>query len=364
MNNAIGSWNSLPQSLPSQSRQTLDSDPSARSGNTTLEGRGRGIGQGLATAPGQNRVVGGAEPADRAAGKNFDVDGLVANLWGFMQGRLAEAQASGASESEMDKMWQAAEKGLRQGFGQAREALEAMNKMNDGLESKIDAAYQGLTDILEARDLTAKAPVTEAPSGDNLATDNRRISLYQYREQTFELNLKTSEGDRIRIQVRNTDEAGADFQRNQSGESLSWGRTGSSDFKLQIQGDLNDTERADLNALLGQVNDLANEFYDGDMALAWEKAQALSIDGTSLASMDLRMRDVEAKGVAAYQSAGGEQQLPRGLEALRDYARDMVAAQQQWIDRFDSRDAFPEALKNNPMNDGRLEAFTRSLLGG
>jgi hypothetical protein len=119
-----------------------------------------------------------------------------------------------------------------------------------------------------------------------------------------------------------------------------------------------------LNALLKEVNELADEFYDGNMDLAWGKAQALNINGSSLASMDLRMRDVETKGVAAYQAAGGEQQLPRGLESLRQYARDMVSAQQKWMDSFNSRDALPQSIKNHPLNDGRLEAFTRSLLGG
>ncbi len=361
MNSAIGQWSPLPQSLPTQNRPSPEQGPSGRAG---FDGPGRGVGQGLATAPGQNRGVDRADQAAPAPGKAFDVDGLVKNLWSFMQGRLAQAEASGASEAEMEKMWRAAEKGLKQGFGEAREALQAMNKMNDDLDAKIDSAYQGLTDILESRDLSAKAPVTEAPEQEAVATENRRISLYQYQEQSFALNLKTVEGDSIRIQVRNTEEAGADFQRNQSGESLSWGRTNSNDFQLTIEGDLNETERADLNALLADVNELANEFYDGDMELAWEQAQALSIDGTSLASMDLRMREVEAKGVAAYQSANAESQLPRGLESLRDYARDMMAAQQQWIDSFNSRDALPEAMKNHPLNDGQLEAFTRSLLGG
>lgn len=361
MNSTIGQWSPLPPSMPPQNRPVQEGNPTERS---AVDGPGRGVGQGLDTAPGQNRGVEGADPGASASGSQFDVDGLVNNLWSFMQGRLARAEASGASEAEMEKMWQAAEKGLKQGFGEAREALEAMNKMNEGLGDRIDSAYQGLTDILASRDLSAKAPVTETPEQDAAVTDNRRISLYQYQEQSFALNLKTVEGDAIRVQVQNTGEAGADFQRDQNGESLSWGRAGSNDFQLSIEGDLNETERADLNALLADVNDLANEFYEGDMELAWEQAQALSIDGTSLASMDLRMREVEARGVAAYQSANAESQLPRGLESLRDYARDMMSAQQQWVDGFNSRDALPEAMKNHPLNDGQLEAFTRSLLGG
>jgi len=362
MNGAIGQWNPIPQAQPSGPRSSQDNGPGMRSGQNEANGPGQGF--GLNEALGQNRGADRLEKSDQTAGKNFDVDGLVSNLWSFMQGRLEQAQVSGASDAEMDKLWQAAEKGLKQGFGQAREALQAMNRMNPGLNEKIDTAYEGLTAILDARDLTASAPVTEQADEAPATADNRRISLYQYQEQSFALNLKTTEGDRITIQVRNSQESGADYQRNQNSEALYWGRADNNAFQLEIQGDLNETERADLNALLKEVNELADEFYDGNMDLAWGKAQALNINGSSLASMDLRMRDVETKGVAAYQAAGGEQQLPRGLESLRQYARDMVSAQQKWMDSFNSRDALPQSIKNHPLNDGRLEAFTRSLLGG
>lgn len=301
-----------------------------------------------------------------SAAQSFDVNGLVDNLWGFMQGRLSEAKASGASEAEMEKMWQAAESGLKQGFSEAKGALEALGKLDEPLNEKIDQARNNLMETLEKRDVNAKAPVMEQadnPSGNGQV--QRETSLYQYQERTFALDITTSEGDQITVRVQNSSEASA-RQSNSEGRSVTeWGRTDSNSFQLQIQGDLNDQERADLDQLLGEVDTLANEFYDGDLNVAWDQAKALDIDGTSLASMDLGMRSVEAKGAAAYQQqSGSSSQLPRGLAPLQQYARDMIDSQEQWRERLDSNQGLQNALENHPRNEGKLGQMAQQLLGG
>ena len=302
------------------------------------------------------------KPGGEAA-KSFDVDGLVDNLWGFMKGRLAEAKASGASEQEMDKMWSAAERGLEKGFNEAKDVLRSLGKMSEPLGERIDQAYNNLTGILDDRDLSAQAP--KARETDQEPVANRHISLYQYQEQTFSLDVKTQEGDTITVRVSNQSEAGAESRQGDGWSSIQWGRSDNNAFSLQIEGDLNDAERADLDKLLGEVNTLANEFYDGDLNVAWEQAQALSIDGTSLSSMNLNMREVEAKGVSAYQQeqAGG-QAMPKGLEPLRQYAQELISAQQDWMSSLNSRTGLAESLANHPRNEGGLERFARELLGG
>lgn len=303
-------------------------------------------------------------PSSQKAAQSFDVDALVDQLWGFMRGRLAEAQASGVSESEMDTLWQSAKQGLEQGFDQAKDVLTSVGKMSDPLEEKIDNAYTNLTGLLEDKDLSAEAPKTQVPEPAAEPPASRQINIYQYQEQTFSLNVKTQEGDSIRVRVSNRMEAGAEGQMSDSGSSIQWGRRDSNAYSLQIEGDLNETERADLDKLLGEVNTLANEFYDGDLNVAWEQAQALSIDGSSLASMNLNMREVEAKGVSAYrQEQSGTQSLPKGLGPLRQYAQDMLVAQQDWLASLNSRDGLSESLANHPRNDGGLAQFARELLG-
>ncbi len=297
------------------------------------------------------------------AAKSFDVDALVENLWGFMKGRLAEAQAAGASENEMNKMWRAAEKGLEKGFNDAKDVLRSMGKMTEPLNERIDEAYNRLTETLENRDLSAPAPTTGTASEQAAPTPaSRSISLYQYQEQTFELDVTTLEGDKIRIRVQNQQESGAQSLKGEGWSSFQWGRQDSNAFSLQIEGHLSDAERADLDRLLGDVNTLANEFYDGDLNVAWQQAQALDIDGTSLASMDLSMREVEAKGAAVYQQAQpGHRTLPQGLNPLREYAQQLLAAQKDWQDSLGSRDGLPISLINHPRNEGVLGQFAQKL---
>lgn len=322
-------------------------------------------GSNNAAEPGVARSVNGAAKtqaaeATQSAASKFNVDELVDNLWGFMRGRLSQAQASGASEAEMDKLWAAAEKGIKQGFGEARDVLESMGKLDDALGAKIDEAYGRLEDTLAKRDLNASV------SGDNQTEvargANRTIGMYQYQQRTFSLDVTTAEGDKVTIFVDRRSESTAEQSSGDGWSALSWGKVESGQFDLSIEGDLNDQEKADLTALLQEVGDLADEFYDGDLGVAFQQAQALSIDGTSLASMDLSMRSVEAKGVAAYQQAGGSgQSLPRGLEPLREYARDLVDAQQRWMDSMNSERGLVEALSNHPRNDGQLSDFLDSL---
>ncbi|WP_108125372.1 DUF5610 domain-containing protein [Saccharospirillum mangrovi] len=305
-----------------------------------------------------------ASSASSSAAANFNVDELVDNLWGYMRGRLAQAQSSGASDAEMDKMWAAAEKGIEKGFGEARDILESMGKLDGALKGKIDDAYSRLEDVLALRDLNAPVARSE-DSAPATGAANRRISMYQYEQRTFSLDVTTAEGDKVTIYVDKRTEAAAEQSSGDGWSALSWGKVESGQFDLRIEGDLNDQEKEDLTALLQEVGDLAEEFYDGDLGVAFQQAQALSIEGTSLASMNLHLRSVEAKGVAAYQQAGGEgQSLPRGLEPLRQYARDMVEAQQRWMDSLGSEFGLVDALSNHPRNDGQLSQFLESLFGG
>jgi len=298
--------------------------------------------------------------SSQSAASKFNVDELVDNLWSFMRGRLSQAKASGASEAEMDKLWAAAEKGIKQGFGEARDVLESMGKLDGALKGKIDEAYGRLEDVLANRDVNASVSGEESTQVSRQA--NRNIGIYQYEQRTFSLDVTTAEGDKVTIHVDRRSEASAEKSSGDGWSSVSWGKVESGQFDLSIEGDLNDKEKADLTALLKEVGELADEFYDGDLGVAFEQAQALSIDGTSLASLDLSMRSVQAKGVSAYQQEGGEgQSLPRGLDPLREYARELVDAQQRWVDKLNSERGLVDALTNHPRNDGQLSTFLDSL---
>lgn len=59
---------------------------------------------------------------------------------------------------------------------------------------------------------------------------------------------------------------------------------------LQVEGDLNDEELAAINALVGQVNDLTDTFFDGNVDEALSQAMSLTYDSSQLADYSLRLK--------------------------------------------------------------------------
>ena len=303
-------------------------------------------------------------PISRA--ENFNVEALVEQIWGFASARIATAQANGATDAELDSLWQSAEKGVKQGFGEAKDYLDGMDALDDPLTLKINSAFGPIIDKLNARDLSTVAASAETPIAAPIRAEpaqQRGASRYQYQRQTFALNLTTEQGDQILIRSVAEQEARLEDQQFGRNSSTNWGSRQSNEFSLVIKGDLNEQEAADLDLLLAQVNELAAEFYDGDYDSAFKMAADLNIDGSSIKSLDLSMREVEQKAVSVYsQTADLPGRLPKGLEPLQQYAEKLMAAQLHWAEKFNAPEAFLQTLQNHPTNHGRLGQIAQLLL--
>jgi hypothetical protein len=316
----------------------------------------------------ETQTVEQPEKPDRAS--MFDVDDLVDQIWGFASARIAKAESNGASEEELGSLWRAAEKGVTEGFGEAKDILESLGELDDPLKLKIDSAFGQIMDKLGERStdvLPVSQPVQEervqTRSQPEAAGRNRAISLYQYERQTFSLNLTTAQGDEILIRSVAEQESNADDLKFGRLSSTSWSHSETSGFSLVIKGDLNEQESNDLDALLAQVNELAEEFYEGDFETAFNMAKDLNIDGTTLQSMDLNLKEIEHKGASVYaQTAGESTSLPRGLEPLKAYAEKLMAAQNNWADTFNSPKDFLNVLENHPTNKGSMGYAVKMLM--
>lgn len=343
------SYSSSYSRYESQSYQKLDQPPVSTQGAETTES------------------TKDAEATSSAA-QNFNVDALVDKIWSFASERIADAKAEGASEEELTAMWEAAEKGIQQGFAEAKDVLSSMGEDSDDLTMKIDSAYGQLLDKLNERNLDAASAPTAAqppaePAAQGSPSIDRMIQIQQYERQTFSLDLKTSQGDTI--QIRAVSESVANLSDSRFGQQAStqWSSLEQGGYSLMVKGDLNEQEMADLEALLSDVNDLAAEFYEGDYQTAFNMAKELNIDGTSLKSMDLSMQEVEQKGASVYAETAGETiKLPKGLEPLQQYAEKLMQAQEKWQERFDARGEFLKTLGNHPMNRGEMSSIAEQLL--
>ncbi|TCS42439.1 DUF5610 domain-containing protein [Reinekea marinisedimentorum] len=353
--------------------------------------------------------------ASSSRAENFNVSQLVDTLYSFTSSRVTEAQANGASEEEISALWDDALSGIEKGFGEAKDILEDMDLLDEDLEMKINSAYGQIVDKIEQQksgeaDVAAMvsdaivdetAPESTEPAqaaatpvaadsddnngmqalnvnerlidklsdlpvvnGQTLSRGGRLdISSSYYQSQTFSLDIKTSEGDTI--QIRSATEDSGYFESLSRGRSLStqWTTESSSGYSLYIEGDLNEQELADLDALLADVNSLANEFYNGSLDTAFEMASSIGIDGSSLSSMNLSMREVESYGTTMYESnSPRSSRVPQGLEPLKEYAEKLIEQQQQWQERLNSREGLLSALMNHPRAQNDLGDFAKQVL--
>jgi len=301
---------------------------------------------------------------------SFDIDALVSQIWGFASNRIEQAKADGASSEELESLWQAAESGVKQGFSEAKDILSELGEDSEALTLKIDSAFGQIADRLAERDLNSSqalltikdSPAQVNPTVNNehsSSTNNRSIAVYQYEKQTFELSLTTQQGDKILITALSEQESELYDVKDGRFSSTQWGTRQDNGYSLVIEGDLNEQERADLDALLAQVNELAYEFYEGDYQTAFNMASDLNINGTSLQSMDLSLKEIEQKGVSAYSEMANEQVfLPKGLQPLKAYAEKLIAAQESWFEQFSSRESFVSALSNHPLNN---QSFSNTI---
>ena len=317
-----------------------------------------------------------AEPAFSAAD----------NILGFIEQRLTQEAAAGASEEVLSGLLEQGLAGFKQGYGEAVDILQNDSTLDATVEESIGGLYEevvaGFAELRaqfapsqseEAIENTPE-PAISAPqvasvqtasassttrllrfnstsgferidavstqqissqrlldnleslapkpaaTDDSIADDVSEITpvetnaLSQYsaqieygRKDRFSFTLETQDGDRVTIDARSTTIYAANFNA-QSEESsrqsqLTEGVKTDDKYRLDVKGELDEAELAAVNELVGQVLELADEFYNGDINQAYEQALAVGYDQNEIASYSLSLRQVEQVSVTtAYQA--------------------------------------------------------------
>lgn len=297
----------------------------------------------------------------------FDVDAVVDTVMQHIGKRLGEAKKSGASEDELKSMMEAAREGVEKGFGQAREAIEQAGKMDDELAVSIDEAeegiYQGI-DELEKESLSTGEKYS--PSSDVSSVQYEQ--LYQRQKNDFSFELITQEGDKVTINAMSQSSAYAERYLEQSKDGSmaysAYEASSSGGYDLVVEGDLSEEELEAINDLMGQVNELADEFYNGDAMSAFDMAMDLSSDPDQIAQFSLNMTSQEVK---AYQYAGamesGEASLPKGImQPLQQFAQGVQQAAKTAELFQQPQDLLQSMFEQMEPNEAKLTSFLRPML--
>ena len=324
----------------------------------------------------------GLKPGDLSAkADDFSPAKVAERILGFVGGNMAREAAAGADSEQLQKHMQEFRKGVEKGFADARKILDGMGVLNGQVAANIDDTYKRIQDGLGELDQRYAAPVSSSGGTTAVAAYSERFAA---QAQSFELDITTRDGDKLHIAVA---QASASYSQSSvaaaSDGSASTVQVSSQSSSLQIaglqisvEGELDDEERAALSKLFGQVQELSDKFYAGDLQGAFDQALKLELDGSQLTSLSLHLTQTSIRQATDAYSAVAEQggQPASAVNgALIDYAKGLLEALRSSNEASDNaRDTLEQLLHGSLALDERFDkprldkadSFNQRLLDG
>jgi hypothetical protein len=256
--------------------------------------------------------------------------------------------------------------GFKKGFAEASEKLEALSLLSPEIKTDIGKTYdlvlEGVDELRKKFIESTNPTETAAPSNNSkgelkTATTNKPATKlevpdflpsatsssigygnYEYgRAREFSFELTTKDGDKVIIKASSSEglavEGGRATRGNNSAGALNASYSSSQSFSLSVEGDLNEEELGAINDLLGRVNDLAGQFFNGNLDTAFEQALNLGYDDEQIGSFSLNLAQAEIQQVTqAYQNVGpartnndaGQNLLSDQLLPLGNFIKDLL----------------------------------------
>ncbi|MFZ3182541.1 MAG: DUF5610 domain-containing protein [Pseudomonas sp.] len=323
----------------------------------------------------------GLKPGDLSAkADDYSPAKVAERILGFVGGNMAREAADGADSEQLQKHMQEFRKGVEKGFADARKILDGMGVLNGQVAANIDDTYQRIQDGLGELDQRYAAPVNSSGTTAVAAYSER----FAAQAQSFELDITTRDGDKLHIAVA---QASASYSQssvaaasNGSGSAVQVSSQSSSlqiaGLQISVEGELDDEERAALTKLFGQVQELSDKFYAGDLQGAFDQALKLELDGSQLASLSLHLTQTSIRQATDAYSAVAEQggQPASAVNgALIDYAKGLLEALRSSNEASDNaRDTLEQLLQGSLALDERFDkprldkanSFNQRLLDG
>ncbi len=258
---------------------------------------------------GQERFPGMSSTLDQAyvaKPDTFDIQSVVRNVLDFVIGQIRQASGNGQNQSLVDQMMAEARTGIVSGFQEAKDILNNTGIMNDALEEGIDKSYEFIEQGLKS---FAQGGSEQALSAAN--TYAARVGQLQ----SGSLSLYTRDGDKVVLSFEDSMQSG--YQ--QSADGATYALSLSSRFNLSVEGEIDDGERQAITDFLDDLDQLANEFFSGDLDVAFENAAQLQLDESELASFALNLSQVQTVQVQQVYSGGESTPIQTAMGALSNY---------------------------------------------
>ena len=375
--------NAKPANISSVNPQNLDALPAADAKVMTLEEKRQTalqvVNKTLSMAYEKLASRGQVVSDEYAAFEPLTAEKVANNILGFIERRLQMDAADGATQEQLQARLEAGLSGFKKGFAEASEKLEALSLLSPEIKTDIDKTYdlvlEGIDELRAKFIEAATAPSAEpekSTSGakeqlTSAATGKAPVTLdvpefvpapgsylgyanYEYgRAREFSFELTTKEGDKVTITAASSEglaiEAGRAGRGNSSVTAINASYSASQSFSLSIEGDLSEAELVAINDLLGRVNDLAGQFFAGDLDGAFTQAMNLGYDSEQIGSFALNLAQAEIQQITkAYEvfepARASDNGNKLGLNSesllpLGNFIRDL-------LDSLDRASVFPE----------------------
>ena len=259
------------------------------------------------------------------------------NILGFIERRLAMDVAEGATQEQLASRLDAGLEGFKKGFAEAEEQLEALGMLNEHVAQDIGRTFDLVTngiDLLRERFLTDQVqvpPEEEAPVYDAGSLMGSSASYDFAQKNTFSFSLTTADGDKVNITASAAEAYSAQRSYDESGRRQSISFSNNQQFRLTVEGELDEDELKAINDLLGQVNDLASDFFSGDYDQAFKEALDIGYDASEITGFALRLTHTEVQRFSeAYtadrNSGDSGNTFAERMEPIGRFAQQFLAA--------------------------------------
>jgi hypothetical protein len=248
----------------------------------------------------------------------FDFEKIAKNVMRFVGGVIRGAANGGASDEKLNGLFSQAREGVSRGFAMAEKDLAGF--MNEELENGISKSRSLIDTGID--DLETDIFNRQGVENGNVARVSTLAAASQSNEQSGQLLIRTKDGDEVTFSFESLQSFQASqqttFQTQTTSDGSGDGATTTSvsaqqttafeyyersGISFSLKGELDEAEMKSIADLVGQVQDLADTFYKGDVDKAFEEALSLGFDNKELVGYALQLnRSTQTDVLKAYEN--------------------------------------------------------------
>jgi hypothetical protein len=285
----------------------------------------------------------------------FDFEKISKNVLNFVGGAIKNAQNRGADEGELNNLFEQASSGVLRGIKLAEQDLAGFlnEEITNGINQSKNLIEDGIAnlkrDIFNPKstdfDKTLQSVVSSTTisyekkqssalnirtrDGDNVNITFEDLKQFEFRLQQVQQLIKEQESDNNVVVPQKIQENIVPIENAVTNTPIANAKTDSieiterpktpepsgkqikensffyeqNSFSISVKGELDENELKAIGQLVFDANELAEEFFNGDIETAFNQALDLGFDAQELSSFALQLTKVEnTQSIRAYET--------------------------------------------------------------